>query len=322
MADLFMYEVFEEEQELLSRMLGKELAFEMDSRTIQETGHAHPPARLISIRTQSIIPTAWAPQLDGVLSRSTGYDHLVEYAQQIEQRFPLGYLEEYASRAVAEQAILMVMALLRRLPRQIRQFPAFDRDGLTGSECKGRNLLVIGVGRIGGEIVTIAKGLGFNVRGHDIVPNKPDVDYVSKEKGMLWADVIVNSMNLTQENRHYFNDEFFRSVRQGAMFVNIARGEHSPLAVLQRALDAGTLAGVGLDVFENEGAVGVALRSRDESKPEIAATLDRLLSHPNVLFTPHNAFNSHEALRGKADLTVQQIRHFVKHRDFLWKVEY
>lgn len=306
---------------MLSHMLGGECTFEMDSRTVQETGHAHPPARLISIRTQSVIPPAWAPQLDGILSRSTGYDHLAAYARQIEKKLPLGYLEEYASRAVAEHAIMMVMALMRRLPQQVRQFAAFERDGLMGSECRGRNLLVIGVGRIGSEIVAIAKGLGFNVKGHDIVPNKPDVDYIAREKGIVWADVIVNAMNLTPENHHYFNDEFFRSVRPGLYFVNIARGEHSPLAVLQRALDSGTLAGVGLDVFEDEGAVGVALRSRDGSPPGVVATINRLLTHPNVLFTPHNAFNSLEALRGKAALTLQQIRHFLQHRDFLWKVE-
>ncbi len=320
MNELFFYEAFDEERELLASLLGNEFKYEFTSKTIQEAGHSNPPARLISIRTQSVVPPVWADHLDGILSRSTGYDHLVAYSKLIKKRLPLGYLEEYASRAVAEHAMMMTMALMRRLPQQLRQFPTFHRDGLTGTECEGKNLLVVGVGRIGREVVTIGKGLGFATRGLDILPDKPEVEYVSKEKGIPWADVIINAMNLTTENRSYFNDSLFRSARRGLFFVNVARGEHSPLADLQRALDQGLLAGVGLDVFEDEGAIGSALRNRGASNPELVATIDRLLAYPNILFTPHNAFNSREALRGKASLTVEQIKHFLKHRDFLWKV--
>jgi D-lactate dehydrogenase len=320
MIDLFFYEAFDEERESLSALIGSQLRYDFTSGTIQETGHAIPPARLISIRTQSVIPPGWADHLDGILSRSTGYDHLVAYSKLITKRLPLGYLEEYASRAVAEHAIMMTMALMRKLPQQLRQFPTFQRDGLTGAECEGKNLLVVGVGRIGREIAAIGKGVGFNVRGVDIVPDKPEVEYHSIDKGLPWAHVIINAMNLTSENHGYFNEPLFRSARPGLFFVNVARGEHSPLADLQRALDQGMLAGVGLDVFEDEGMIGAALRNRGGSGAEPVAGIDRLLAHSNVLFTPHNAFNSHEALRGKAALTVEQIKHFRTHRDFLWKV--
>lgn len=320
MNDLFFYEAFDEERELLSSLLGSQLQYEFTSKTIQEASQENPPARLISIRTQSVVPRAWIDQLDGILSRSTGFDHLLELSKISGKRIPLGYLEEYASRAVAEHAIMMVMALMRRLPQQLRQFPTFQRDGLTGMECEGKNLLVVGVGRIGREIAAIGKGLGFLTKGVDIVPDKPEVEYVSKGTGISWAHVIINAMNLTPENRGYFNEALFKSAKPGLFFVNVARGEHSPLADLQRALDQGLLAGVGLDVFEAEGAIGAALRNRTAADPKLAATIDGLLAYPNVLLTPHNAFNSREALRGKAALTVEQIKHFLKHRDFLWKV--
>jgi D-lactate dehydrogenase len=112
--------------------------------TIQEAGHASPPARLVSIRTQSQIPLAWAPELDAILSRSTGYDHLAAYAATTEAPLALGFLPLYCHRAVAEQAMLLWMALLRRLPRQIAQFRTFHRDGITGGECAGRTLVVVG----------------------------------------------------------------------------------------------------------------------------------------------------------------------------------
>jgi D-lactate dehydrogenase len=317
---VYFYEAFEEEMNLLRSLLGRDLTYEFTSSTIQETRHKKPLARLISIRTQSIVPPSWAEELDGVLSRSTGFDHLLAYDSQIKKQLPLGYLEEYSTRAVAEHAIMMTMALVRKLPQQMRQFGVFDRDGLTGAECSGKNLLVVGVGRIGSEIVRIASGLGFAVKGVDIVPNKPEVIYVPREEGIVWADVIVCAMNLTKQNEGYFSYDLLKSGRKGCVFVNVARGEHSPLAGLKRLLDERHLAGVGLDVFEEEGTLAVALRNPASPPTPEVTLISQLLARPNVLLTPHNAFNTQEALQRKAAMSVEQIRHFMKHRDFVWKV--
>jgi len=318
--DIFFYETFEEETNALRSMLGNDFSYGFAPETIQEAGHSSAPARLVSIRTQSLIPFEWDNQIDGILSRSTGYDHLLAYASSSGTRLPLGYLEEYATRAVAEHAIMLAMALMRKLPQQMRQFPSFNRDGLTGVECEGRNLLVVGVGRIGREIVSLAQGVGFVVKGVDIVPDEPEVTYVSKENGVPWADVIVNAMNLTTVYRGYFSFDLFSTARRGLLFVNIARGEHSPLADVERALAAGRLGGLGLDVFEDEGNFGASLRNEDQAASPQRSLVERLLSFPNVILTPHNAFNSEEALRGKSALTVKQVKFFLKNKDFLWKI--
>ena len=318
--DIFFYEAFEEEAKALKALLGEELTYGFAPETISEAGHLTPPARLISIRTQSSVPVKWLDQLDGVLSRSTGYDNLIAISSEFSGRLLLGYLEEYASRAVAEHALLLTMALLRNLPLQMRQFPVFNRDGLTGTECEGKNLLVVGVGRIGSEIVKVAKGLGFVVKGVDIVPDKPGVVYTSGEEGIRWAEVIICSMNLTEKNRGYFNYDTFSRARRGCTFVNIARGELSPLGDLDRLLDQSKISGLGLDVFEDEGSLGAALRNPGAATTPQVAQVRHILSYPNVLLTPHNAFNSREALSRKSELTVRQIRHFFQHRDFLWKI--
>lgn len=318
--DVYFYEAFEEEASELRSLLGKEFTFDLTSNTIDEAGHVEPPARLISIRTQSRIPLEWAEKLDGILSRSTGYDHLIAYSSAIKLPLPLGYLEEYASRSVAEHAILLAVALLKKLPQQMRQFPVFDRDGLTGSECEGKKMLVVGVGRIGSEIVKIGRGLGFEVKGVDIVPDKPEVTYVSWQDGISWADVIICAMNLTEVNRGYFNYDLMKGAKKAGVFVNIARGEHSPLDDLERLLREGRLGGLGLDVFENEGELADELRSRNGRMFAQSTLVNRILAHPNVLLTPHNAFNSSEALRRKSIQSVEQIRYFLKHHDFRWKV--
>jgi D-lactate dehydrogenase len=314
--DIYFYEAFEEEADALRSILGGRLSYELTDKTIQEIGHERPPAQLISIRTQSILPAEWASLLNGILSRSTGYDHLKRYLEKIKKPLPCGYLEEYATRAVAEHAILLMMSLLRRLPQQSAQFKRFNRDGLTGKECAGKRLLVVGVGRIGSEIVKIGVSLGMIVRGVDLAQRHDSVDYVGKEEGIRWADVIVCAMNLTEENRGYFSYELLRKTQPGAIFINIARGEHSPSQGLLQLAKEAHLGGIGLDVFEDEPEVAVAMRSAHTGSHPAAQTITELSKHPNILLTPHNAFNTIEAVERKARFTVDQIDHFRKHGRF------
>lgn len=243
MLDVYFYEAFEEEAEELRRLLPPSIAAGFTDETIQETGHESPPARLISIRTQSLLPVAWAPSLDGILSRSTGYDHLTDYAAAVGPRIAPAYLPLYCHRAVAEQAVLLAMALLRRLPRQIRQFHDFHRDGLTGAECQGRTLAVVGVGHIGHEVYRIGQALGMRALGVDRDPRHAAVDYVTIEQALAAADVIVCAMDLNPTSRGYFKGERLHGVKPGAIFVNVSRGELSPSTALLEALAAGHLGG-------------------------------------------------------------------------------
>ena len=300
--DVFFYEAFEEEAESLQRLLPGDVRAGFTWKTIQENGDEAPPARLISIRTQSVIPPAWFAQLDGVLARTTGFDHLVGLP------VACGHLPLYCNRAVAEQAMLLWMALLRKLPEQMEHFPRFHRDGLTGRECAKKKLLVVGAGHIGSEVVKIGRGLEMEVRRVDIIPERTDV---SIEEGLPWADIIVCAMNLTAENRGYFRYGRLRQARAGALFINISRGELSPTADLVRLLDEGKLGGVALDVYENESAMATALRSGHGGFP--------LLGRPNVILTPHNAFNTEESVGRKCAQSVEQVRRFLEHRAFLWR---
>jgi len=68
--DVYFYEAFEEEADALKSLLGNQISYELTDKTIQESGHVNPPARLISIRTQSVVPIDWANKIDGILSRS------------------------------------------------------------------------------------------------------------------------------------------------------------------------------------------------------------------------------------------------------------
>ncbi len=318
MHDVCFYEAFAEEAEALRSYLPASVNAHYTDKTIQESGHDTPPARLISIRTQSQIPLRWSSQLDAILSRSTGYDHLLAYAAQVLSPPALGYLPLYCHRAVAEHAMMVWMALLRRLPRQLRQFPHFERDGITGGECQGRTLGVIGVGHIGHEVCKIGAALGMKVLGVDLDPRHGDVAYTTLNDALTKSDILVCAMDLNATNRGYFGMPQWRQVKAGALFVNVSRGELSPSTSLLEALDAGLLGGVALDVYDHEPALATALRLQIQSTdPEVLAAI-ALSKRDDCLCTPHNAFNSTEAVDRKSDHSVQQILAFRERGDFLW----
>jgi len=318
MPDVAFYEAFEEEEDALRRLLPPRIFAVYTDKTIQESGHSDPPCGLISIRTQSQIPPDWALQLGGILARATGYDHLLAYAAAVSRPPALGYLPLYCQRAVAEQAALMWLALMRRLPRQLRQFHQFYRDGLTGLECAGRTLVVVGVGNIGYEVCKIGQGLGMRVLGVDLQPRFADVEFVAIDAALPQADVLVCAMDLNRRNHGFFDLPRWQQAKRGAIFVNISRGELSPAVALLAALQEGHLTGVGLDVFNHEPALATALRTRrDVDDLEISATL-ALATREDCICTPHNAFNTAEAVARKSEHSVQQVVAFLETGAFLW----
>lgn len=317
---VFFYEAFQEEAEELRAHLPGEVEAGFTADTIQEHGNAVPPARVISIRTQSVIPASWSGSLSAILSRSTGYDHVAAYRRATGTDAQCGYLPLYCSRAVAEQAMLLWSALLRRLPTQVAQFRQFHRDGLTGREIEGRTLAVVGVGNIGREVVRIGEGLGMHVRGVDLVRRHPSVNYVGIDEALQWADVIVCAMNLTGQNRAFFDYDRLRVVNPGAVLVNIARGELCVPGDLLRLLREGILGGIGMDVYDDEPALAIALRTGKESSSASARVVHELAQLPNVICTPHNAFNTVESVTRKSAQSVEQLQAFWNHGEFLWPV--
>jgi D-lactate dehydrogenase len=320
MYDVFFYEAFEEEIQALNSLISKKIKAGYTWKTIQEESGQNPPASLLSIRTQSVLPEKWAKHLQGILTRSTGYEHLIQYKNRVNLPLHFGYLPLYCHRAVAEQACMLWLSLLRKLTLQVSQFYSFNRDGLTGLECQNKTLLVVGVGNIGSEVVKIGEGLGMRVLGVDIVKRFNQVQYVSLEDGLSEADIIVCAMNLTKDNIAYFNYDVLSNAKKGVIFINVARGEMSPSKDLLQLIEQGQLGGLGMDVFDREAELATLSRQGKESfPPEIQATKN-LAQKANVLFTPHNAFNTRESVARKSEQSIHQIEHFLSRGRFIWPV--
>jgi D-lactate dehydrogenase len=314
--DVFFYEVFDEEKQALLRYLPSTWTCGFTDLTIQEAEHSEAPAPVISIRTQSIIPLRWSSQLSGILSRSAGFDHLNRFQANTDATVACGHLFRYSGRAVAEHAAMLWLCLLRRLPRQQAAISNFQRDHLTGCECHGRTLAVFGVGDIGHHVVEVGRGLGMRVIGVDLVARFDDVDYVDRATAVARADVVVCAMNLNETNDGYFTPAVLASCKPGVIFINVARGEFALNSHLLDALRAGHLGGAGLDVYAAESVIATSLRSGTTGEhPELLA-FHALLQRDDVIMTPHNAFNTTEAIARKSEQSVQQLAHFFQHGVF------
>jgi len=317
--DVFFFEAFEEEEKELKSYLPTHVNAGFSWKTIQEYGSEIPPAAIISTRTQSVYPSNWANLLKAILSRSTGFDHLTDYLKKSTIKIDCGYLPLYCHRAVAEHALMLWMALLRKLPLQVKNFSTFHRDGLTGFEAEGKNLVVYGVGNIGSEICKIGIGLGMNVYGVEIDIKHPQFKYIDKNEALKIADIVVCAMNLTDENKNYFNAEYLKNAKRSLIFVNVSRGEISPSSELIKVVDI--FGGIGMDVFNEEKLLANALRNNFVTDNEEVNASLKLANLPNVILTPHNAFNSAEGVQRKSEQSIQQLMHYLQNGKFIWSIQ-
>ena len=161
----------------------------------------------------------------------------------------------------------------------------------------------------------------MKILGYDKFPNeelikKCQVEYLPLKKVLAQADVISLNLRHTAETHHLINADTIQSVKTGAILVNTARGGLIDTPILLEALESGKLSGVGLDVLEEEGTVkeDIQLTSRQFTRRSLMVNLaNALLVHkPNVVITPHNAFNSVEAFQRIMNTTVENILNFEK----------
>ncbi len=207
--------------------------------------------------------------------------------------------------AVAEQAVGMLISLMRHLHsagEEVKQ-GLWIREGNRGTELRGKKIGIIGYGNTGRAFSSLLAGFGVEVLAHDKYlsgfngGHVADVDLAVIQEQ---ADVISFHLPLTPETRYYADSVFFSRLKRKPYLINTSRGSVVDTAALIQALDAGQLAGAGLDVLENEDL-------RSYSGPELEK-LNNLASRKNVLITPHIAGYSHEALFKMADCLLAKLK--------------
>ena len=283
------------------------------------------------------------PLIRLIATRSTGCDH-IDLDACASRGVTVVNVGDYGENTVAEHTFALVLALSRRLrdSEQAVRTGRFSRERLRGFDLRGKTLGVIGAGRVGLHVIRIGIGFGMHVIAYDERPHPfyselLDFHYVPFEQLMRESHVVTLHVPLNSVTRLMINRETLALCRLGVLLINTARGGLIDSGALIEALDSGQVAGVGLDVLEDErvfrrGATQIlsekiAERVRSAAAPVARETSprrvsefsklvahSRLLHRPEVVLTPHVAFNSHEAIERLSTLTVENIRSYLEGR--------
>ncbi len=314
-----------EEEFVRENLPGHDLYFSPD-KISEDSLPARKNLEIVSIFVNSrITPKVLdaLPNLKMLATNSTGFDH-IDVAACRARGIKVGYVPGYGNNTVAEFAFGLILNLTRKIYQaidQIKERESFSLDGLRGVDLKGKTIGIIGTGRIGKEMIKIAKGFGMEIIAFDAfrdvaAANDLGFIYLPLEDLLKQSDIISVHCPLTDETRHLINMDNVNLMRKGAYLINTARGPIVETAALVWALQNGILAGAGLDVLEEEGETKDEMKFLSEARPheqELKVILENhvLMRMPNVLVTPHNAFNSSEALMRILNTTLENITGFV-----------
>ena len=322
------FDIMPGEEEALRSHLSAEHDVRFHEEALSEK-NAPTNADIISVFVKSEVNRAVIDRMPGlklISTRSMGYDHLdISYARS--KGIRVVNVTTYASHPVAEFTFALLLNVTRRIYHaynQLREGMNFDIRGLKGFNLYGKTLGVVGTGRIGRNVAAIARGFGMNVVAFDAHPDNAlaaelGFTYATLNDLVAAADIVSLHLPFTEETRHLFDATLFATFKKGSIFINTARGELVDTHALVAALRDGTLWGAGLDVLEAE-------RQLHEEIAEVAADADGidyrlltanhvLIDMPNVIVTPHIAFETEEAMQEITRSTGASITAFIAGTD-------
>lgn len=261
------------------------------------------------------------PQLRLLAVRSTGYDH-VDLKSAAARNIRVCNAPDYCDNTVAEYTLGLLIALMRRLPLTLRRcyHGDFSRIGLCGHDLRGKTLGLVGTGRIGARVARLAHAFGMRILACDPQPDarlreECGVTYLALDELLPQVDALSLHLPYTEATHHLLNADRLGALKPGVVLVNTARGGIIDSRALARLQAEGHFGGLALDCFEGEevwlSALAPLPKHYSPSQIDQALNNFRLQLGDNAILTPHNAFNSREALQRGIDVTLENIQAFL-----------
>lgn len=247
-----------------------------------------------------------APQLKIISNYAVGFDNIDLEAAKRRNILVSNTPSDWVSDSVAEHTFALMLALAHRLV----EADAFARSGrykgwdpflMTGTLLKGKTLGVIGLGRIGADVVKHSHGIGMKVAYYDTKPN-PDFEkqfgarFLAMDDLLKECDVISLHVPLLPTTRHLLSTEQFKLMKPTAIVINTARGPVVDEKAILQALADKRLGGFATDVFECEPSIDCDPYDHLELK-----------AMPNVIMTPHIASATLEARQAMSEIAAVNI---------------
>lgn len=261
-----------------------------------------------------------------ICTRSTGYDH-ISIGVAKKNKISVCNIPSYGENTVAEHTFALILALSRNIHKSYVKILRndFSLEGLMGFDLKNKTLGVVGAGKIGLHVIRIAKSFGMNVIAFDVnqdnfIAEVLDFKYVSFNKLLKNSDIVSLHAPHNEKTHHMINKDTVKLMKRGSFLINTSRGGLVDLDALIMGLDKNIIAGAGLDVIEGEEFIKEEKQLLyDSEKAESALTLAKdhiLFDNEKVIFTPHIAFYSHEALMRILKQTSENIKGYIKGEPF------
>ena len=256
-----------------------------------------------------------------ITTRSTGFDH-IDLKTCKRKNILVSNVPTYGENTVAEHTFALILALSRKihLSWERTQKGDFSLDNLRGFDLKGKTLGVVGTGNIGRRVIRIAQGFEMNILAFDIKPNQKfakKIGFKYVPLGYLFknSDIITLHAPYNKTTHHLINLKALRLFKKKCYLINTARGGLCDTTALLRGLKQKIFAGLGLDVLEEEYFIREErelLNTAFKKTCDLKTVLENhvLINQPNVIITPHNAFNSQAALTRILDTTIENIKAF------------
>jgi phosphoglycerate dehydrogenase-like enzyme len=245
-----------------------------------------------------------APALKIISCATTGSDHIA--LEELSSRgIPVRTLREDGEllrniTPAAELTFALLLACARRLPAALSAVKAgrWVREDFPGMMLHGRQLGIVGCGRIGGWMARYARAFGMYVVGYDpVLQHWPDaIRPVSLQELVETSDIVTVHVHLSDATRGLISADLFGRMKEGTIFLNTSRGAVADEAALLDALQSGRLAAAGLDVLEGE--------PNTANHPLVRYAQD----HDNLLITPHVGGFSPDAVRIVCARAAEKIR--------------
>ena len=267
------------------------------------------------------------PNLKLISTMSTGFNH-IDLEECKRRKIKVCNVPTYGENTVAEHTFALILSLSRKIPESYFKVKQghFDIEGIRGFDLKGKTIGIIGMGNIGKHVARIANGFQMNILAFDIFKDKKfskecKVKYVSVDNILKNSDIITLHAPLNEHTKHIINKRNIKLIKKGSILINTSRGGLVETEAILYGLEKKILSGVGLDVLEDESFIpneDILLKSKTfcKSQSEIKLILEEhiLTERDNVIITPHNAFNSEEALLRIISTTISNVKSFLKGR--------
>ncbi|MFC1656776.1 NAD(P)-dependent oxidoreductase [Patescibacteria group bacterium] len=258
------------------------------------------------------------PKLKFVATRSTGFDHIdLDYCEK--NNIQVSNVPFYGGNSVAEHTFALILALSRKIIESHNRTEKLDFDfhGLTGFKLQGKTIGIVGMGHIGQYVARIANGFEMNIIVYDLnkdqsLAKKLNFKYSKNLDELLeQSDVITLHAPYNKHTHHLINKDNITKIKKGALFINTARGGLVETEALINALNSEIISGAGLDVLEQEDNVKeeAELLKSSFNTSDLRTVIENhmLVARDDVIITPHNAFNTKDAIHKILSVTADNI---------------